>query len=88
MRDWRSGDQWDTRTLWELDGFRLRAVCKFCRHIGFLSPNQVRHKQPRRYHWRLIQQRLRCSVCEKRVAELRVEPALAMNREPAERDRP
>lgn len=74
MRDWRSGPQWDSRTLAELDGYRIRAVCRFCGHIARFDPRSLRRKQPRHYAWIAIGPRLRCQVCETKAAELHLEP--------------
>lgn len=72
MRDWRSGPQWDCRTLGELaeDGFRLRVLCRFCRHLSHLSPRHLRHLQPASCRWRIIVPRLRCSVCGKKQVDV------------------
>ncbi len=72
MRDWRSGPQYDHRTLADLAGagYRVRVVCTFCRHFSQLSPSHLRHLQPARYAWRTISPRLRCSVCGKKQVEV------------------
>lgn len=79
MRDWRSGEEWDTRTLWELDGWRLVITCTWCRRIAYIAPWTVRHKQPSGKHWRNLQCRFKCVGCERKAAKVRVEPIPIVN---------
>lgn len=75
MRDWRSGPQWDSRTLEELDGYRIKAVCQTCRHTAYFDPEQLRRRQHRDRIWIAIAPRLKCNVCKKKIARLTLEPA-------------
>jgi hypothetical protein len=74
MRDWRSGSEWDSRTLAELRYCRVRVVCQVCRHIADFDPSQLRPRQPERWNWQLLVPRFRCSVCGKRDAKAHTEP--------------
>lgn len=81
MRDWRSGPQYDHRTLGDLAsaGYRIRVVCTFCRHLSHLSPSHLRYLQPARYAWRTIVPRLRCSCCGKKQVKVATERAAALS---------
>jgi len=74
MRDWRSGNQFDTRTLRQLDGFRLVVTCGWCRRMVYIAPWTLVPKQPGSKHWRMLQTRFRCIGCDRKSATVRVEP--------------
>lgn len=74
MRDWRSGGQWDNRTLSELRWCRVRVVCQACRHVADLDPADLVWRQPRRWNWQLIVPRFKCTVCNERQAIAHAEP--------------
>ena len=89
MRDWRSGLEWDKRTLAELGReVRIHVTCGMCRHQSGLNPVHLVGRQVWHKPWISIQYRLACSICGKKQAQLRLVSAPAMNQEPAERDRP
>lgn len=73
MRDWRSGDNYDTRTLWDLDGCRLVVTCAWCRRMVYIAPWTLKPKQASGKHWRMLQSRFKCIGCNRKVATVRVE---------------
>ena len=75
MREWRSGPEWDTRTLSELDGYEILATCQACGHVSKLNPKQLRRRQPRHFSWIAIGRRLKCDACDEKAAKLRLVPA-------------
>ena len=75
MRDWRSGPQWDSRTLDELDGYRIKAECQSCRHTSYFDPQKLTRRQNREYIWIAIAPRLKCEKCKRKMAKLTLEPA-------------
>lgn len=88
MRDWRTGDQWDRRTLYELgDAYKIHVTCGFCRHQSQLRPRQLITLQPWHHWWGALAYRLECSCCGKRKAKVRLVP-VPVNPEPAAPDRP
>lgn len=77
MRDWRSGPQWDSRTLDELDGYQIKAECQGCNHVSYFDPEKLKRRQRRHYVWIAISPRLRCEECKQKMAKLTLEPAKA-----------
>lgn len=74
MRDWRTGPQWDSRALDELDGCRIKAECQGCGHTGYFDPQKLKRRQHGEYIWIAIGPRLKCDQCKKKMAKLTLEP--------------
>ena len=75
MRDWRSGPEWDSRTLDELDGYRIKAECQSCDHASYFDPEKLKRRQPSHRVLIAIGPRLKCEKCKKKMAKLTLEPA-------------
>jgi hypothetical protein len=69
MHDHEGGSEFDSRPLRDMTYYRIRVVCKFCQHIAHLRPMDLAKRQPPRRNWKLIQGRLRCTMCGKKQAE-------------------
>ncbi len=69
MRGHESGSDFDSRTLRDMTYYRIRVVCKFCRHMAHLRPMDLTKRQPPKWSWKLIECRLRCTMCDKKQAE-------------------
>lgn len=74
MGDWRSGPEWDARTLSDLDGYVIQATCQACGHVSRLNPRSLRRHQPRHFSWIAIGRRLKCDSCKEKAAKLRLLP--------------
>lgn len=73
MRDWRSGGQWDRRTLYELGAdYLIHVTCGFCRHQTRLKPHQIMTVQPWYFWWGSLAHRLRCDQCGRKRASVRL----------------
>ena len=74
MRDCRSGQEWDSRTLDDLQWWVVRVSCRGCRHSRLVYPIDLKAYIGPRERWTVAIPRLRCSVCGERKAIADAQP--------------
>lgn len=74
MRDWRSGQAWDSRTLDDLQWVEIHIRCQGCKHGAIRYPVEFKGKLGPRDRWTTLIPKFKCCICNEKRATAEAKP--------------